>query len=160
MKNLKLWLDGTKEGVILFSFGSNAKIEYLPYDKVKQILNVFSKLKERVVMKWDSDEFEGKPDNVYISKWLPQDDVLAHKNVKLFISHCGLGSVVESKYHGVPIVGIPLFADQEPNADMVVNEGWGVKVDFVALTEESLSDGISEVLNNKKFVSDSKSYYT
>ena len=102
-------------------------------------------------MKWESDTMEGKPDNVLIGKWLPQDALLAHKNVKAFISHCGLGSTVESKYHAVPILAIPLFADQTANAKIVIDEGWGVKVDFATMTEESLTEGIKEVLDNPKY---------
>lgn len=143
-------MDGAKDGAILFSFGSNAKTTFLPKDKIELLLKVFSKLKQRVVMKWESDVMEGKPENVLIGKWLPQDDILAHKNVKLFISHCGLGSTVESKYHAVPIVGVPLFADQSANTDVVVDEGWGVKVDFASLTEESFQGAIKEVLENPK----------
>lgn len=99
-------------------------------------------------MKWESDSLEGKPDNVFIGKWLPQDDILAHKNVKLFITHGGLGSTVESKYHGVPIVGIPLFGDQEQNVEIIVKEGWAVKVEISTLSRESLYNAVTEVLNN------------
>jgi glucuronosyltransferase len=101
-------------------------------------------------MKWESDSMEGQPSNVFISKWLPQDDVLAHSNTKLFISHCGLGGVVEAKYHGVPIIGFPLFGDQPENAANVVNEGWGVQVDMTTMTEKSFKDSILEVLGNPK----------
>lgn len=93
---------------------------------------------------------DGKPENVFISKWLPQDDVLAHPNTKLFISHCGLGGVVESKYHGVPIVGFPLFGDQPGNAAAIEKEGWAIMVELSTLTEKSLRDAINEVLNNPK----------
>lgn len=101
-------------------------------------------------MKWESDKLEGKPDNVFIGKWLPQDDILAHKNVKLFISHCGLGSLAESKYHGVPIVALPIFGDQEANANVAVAEGWAYKVDFSEMTAENLEKGVREVLDNPK----------
>lgn len=101
-------------------------------------------------MKWESDSMEGQPSNVFIGKWLPQDDILAHKNVKLFISHCGLGGMVEAKYHGVPIIGFPLFGDQPANAANVVNEGWGVQVDMATMTEKSFKDSILEVLENPK----------
>ena len=101
-------------------------------------------------MKWESDTMPGQPSNVFISKWLPQDDVLAHPNIKLFISHCGLGGVVESKYHGVPIVGLPLFGDQNGNAGNIVKEGWGLALDIATITEVALKNVLLEVLSNPK----------
>lgn len=92
----------------------------------------------------------GKPDNVLIGKWLPQDDILAHPNVRLFMSHCGLGGMSESKYHAVPIVAIPIFADQMTNTAIIVNEGWGIEVPLKTLTQENLSAAIKEVLENPK----------
>lgn len=93
----------------------------------------------------------GKPDNVMIGQWLPQDDILAHKNLVLFLTHCGLGSVTESMYHGVPIVGIPMFGDQEHNAAQALQEGWGQVVTFDDLTEATLTAAIQEVLGNESY---------
>lgn len=152
LKDMQDWLDGSEHGAILFSFGTNAKSTFLPKEKVEMLLSVFRKMKQRIIMKWESDTLEGKPDNVMISKWLPQDSVLAHENTKLFISHCGLGSVVESRYHGVPIVGIPIFGDQEGNLNRVVNEGWRVKVHFATISEDLLRDAIYEVLKNPRYL--------
>lgn len=148
---LQEFMDGAKEGVVFFSLGSNAKSSYLPRTKIDILLKVFSKLKQRVIMKWETDEFDGKSNNVFTGKWLPQDDILAHPKIKLFISHCGLGSVVESKYHGVPIVGMPIFADQMINVDLIVKEGWGLKVNFGSLDEDNLFSTIQEVLRNPKY---------
>lgn len=39
-------------------------------------MSVFSKLKQRVIVKWDTEEINYKPKNVLIKKWLPQDDIL------------------------------------------------------------------------------------
>lgn len=99
-------------------------------------------------MKWESDELEGKPKNVLISKWLPQDDILAHANLKAFISHCGLGSVAEAKYHGVPVIGMPIGIDQLTNADTIVAEGWAEKVNFADLKENELLATIQKVVEN------------
>ena len=114
------------------------------------LFNAFSKIKQRVIMTWESEVVENKPDNVYISKWNPQDDVLKHPNTKAFISHCGLGSVVESRQHGVPIIGMPIFGDQPTNIEKVVEEGWGIKLELRTLTEKVLLDAIHEILNNNK----------
>lgn len=147
---MKIFLDEAKDGAVLFSLGSNAKSTYLSKEVLTILLKVFSQLKQRVVMKWESDTMEDKPDNVLISKWLPQDDVLAHPNLKAFISHCGLGGVVEAKYHAVPIIGIPLFGDQPGNADKVESAGWGIKIDLKTMTEDSLKKVITEVVENPK----------
>ncbi|CRK99007.1 CLUMA_CG011945, isoform A [Clunio marinus] len=156
-EKLEKWLDeASQHGVIFFSLGSNAKTSFLPTYKIEILLKVFSQLKQRVIMKWESDELEGKPNNVLISKWLPQDDILAHPNVRMFISHCGLGSVVEARYHGVPVVSMPLGIDQIKNAENIVNEGWSVKVDFKNLNEKDLFDAIKEILNDPRYNSKAK----
>ena len=61
----------------------------MPEDKRKMMLNVFSRLKQKVIWKWET-EMADAPDNVLISSWLPQTSLLAHPNLKLFITHAGL----------------------------------------------------------------------
>lgn len=136
----------------MFSLGSNAKSTYLSEEVLQAILKVFSKLKQRVVMKWESNILYGRPNNVFISKWLPQSDLLAHAKTLLFISHCGFGGLTEAKYHKVPIVGIPLFGDQPGNAAQIVEEGWGVSIDLATFTEAAFEKAVREVLLNPKLV--------
>lgn len=71
--------------------------------------------------------------------------------MKLFISHGGLGSIMESKYYGVPVLGMPVFGDQPGNVKMAVKEGWAVEADFVSLTEQSLNRALGEVLTNSRY---------
>ena len=73
-------------------------------DKRKTLLNVFGKLKQKVLWKWETDHMEDKPPNVMLHKWLPQQDVLGHPNVKLFISHGGQSSFQETICHQKPAV--------------------------------------------------------
>lgn len=170
LQNIQTFLDGAEHGAIFFSLGSNLKSSLLSKDKLEAIVQTFAKLKQRVVFKWDAEVLPGQTDNILIGKWLPQDDILgedsqgfdllrrwywfhlisAHKNVILFVSHGGLGSVVESKYHGVPIVGLPVFADQETNIRKVEAEGWGRFIDFQKMSEEVFYATIQDVLVNSK----------
>jgi glucuronosyltransferase len=39
-------------------------------------LQAFSKLKQRVLWKWEADSLPGQPSNVKFGKWLPQSDIL------------------------------------------------------------------------------------
>lgn len=86
-----------------------------------------------------------------VEKWMPQDDVLAHPNVKLFISHCGKGGISEARYHGVPILGIPVFADQPSNLESIVAEGWAVALNYATLSEATFEAGLTDALTNKSY---------
>ena len=43
-----------------------------------------------ILWKWDEDNIADLPKNVMIKKWVPQQDILAHPNLKLFVTHGGL----------------------------------------------------------------------
>ncbi|VYS53917.1 unnamed protein product [Arabidopsis thaliana] len=57
-----------------------------------------------------------------ICGWSPQVEILAHKAVGGFVSHCGWNSIVESLWFGVPIVTWPMYAEQQLNAFLMVKE--------------------------------------
>ena len=48
----------------------------MPESKRNAFLGAFSKLKQRVLWKWESDTLPGQPSNVKLGKWLPQSDIL------------------------------------------------------------------------------------
>ena len=90
-------------------------------------------------------------------KWFPQNDLLANPAVKLFITHCGISSTFESAFHGVPVVAVPLVADQPDNAEKLVKRAKiGVMIDFYTLTEEKVEQAVHEVLNNPKYKENAK----
>jgi UDP:flavonoid glycosyltransferase YjiC (YdhE family) len=86
------------------------------------------------------------PKNVKISNWLPQNGLLAHPSLKLFITHAGLLSTHEATWHGVPMVGILLFTDQFRNLNQSVSAEVAIKVDFQTLSTQKLKTAIDEVL--------------
>ena len=57
--------------------------------------------------------------NIRLVRWLPQSSLLVHPKTRLFISHCGLNSVMEAAYYGVPVLALPLSGDQFHNAAKV-----------------------------------------
>jgi predicted CoA-binding protein len=151
--DLQKFLDDSVDGVVLFSMGSNLKSSALPQIKRDAILKAFSKLKQNVLWKWETDELPGQPKNVKLMKWLPQSDVLAHPNIKAFITHGGLFSTMESIYRGIPVIGIPVFADQKMNMATAVSHGYAELVPLQALTEENLSSALNQILNNPRYKS-------
>lgn len=151
-QNIRNFIENSTDGVIYFSMGSNLKPSQMGKEKQDALLRAFSKVKQNIIWKWDDKGLDLDRSKYLIAKWLPQDDILAHPNVKLFITHGGLLSCTESIHHGKPIVGIPIFGDQQMNMAQAVLFGWGVAVEFKDLNEKSISDALNEVLNNDKYV--------
>ncbi|KAJ9592373.1 hypothetical protein L9F63_015941, partial [Diploptera punctata] len=75
-KDLKEFLDGSPEGVVYFSLGTNVRSETLPEEKRRALLSAFAELPQKVLWKWEADKMSGLPPNVKLAKWLPQQDVL------------------------------------------------------------------------------------
>nr|XP_034591368.1 anthocyanidin 5,3-O-glucosyltransferase-like [Setaria viridis] len=64
-----------------------------------------------------------------IKLWAPQVDVLRHKAVDAFVTHCGWNSVLEGIMGGCPMLCWPLYAEQKMNKVFLVDEfGVGVEV--------------------------------
>ena len=132
--------------------GSNLKGSSIKPETATYIFNVLSTLKQKVIWKWeDLENTPGNSPNILYKKWMPQDDILAHPNIKLFITHAGKGGVAEAQYHGVPMVALPVFADQHSNAKKMAFSGYGLEMELLTLTEESFRNAILEVLNKPQY---------
>jgi len=150
-EDIKQFIEGSPNGVIYFSMGSNVKSKDLPQETRDILLKTFAKLKQRVLWKFEDDEMPGMPANVLIKKWYPQPDILAHPNVKLFITHGGLLSTTESVYFGKPVLGLPCFYDQHMNVQRAQRMGFGLGLDLNNLKQEELEKAIQTLLNDPSY---------
>jgi UDP-glucoronosyl and UDP-glucosyl transferase len=72
---------------------------------------------------WDKGYEERVADRcMLVKEWVDQTEILAHKAVQGFMSHCGWNSVTESLCAGVPLLVWPMMAEQRLNAKFVVEE--------------------------------------
>lgn len=150
--SLQKFLDDAQEGVVYFSMGSNLKSKNLSPENRKVIMDVFRKLPVKLLWKFEDEALPGQPENVKIAKWLPQRGVLAHSNVRAFISHCGFISTTEAVYFGVPLICVPIYVDQLTNAAFSAKNGVAVTLNFRELSRETLSKALDQVLNETRFV--------
>ncbi|XP_070070321.1 UDP-glucosyltransferase 2-like [Drosophila takahashii] len=155
------FLNKSTQGAVFLSLGSNIKSSTVKPEIVQIIFKVLSGLKENVIWKWeDLDNTPGNVTNILYKTWLPQDDILAHPNTKLFITHAGKGGITESQYHGVPMVALPVFADQPGNAAQMERSGFGLALDLLTITEDSFRQALKEVLENDKYSETARKFST
>lgn len=89
-----------------------------------------------------------------VQNWAPQVEILSHRAVSAFLSHCGWNSVMESLGHGVPLMGWPLAGEQFFNAKYLEEE-MGVCVEVgrgkkSEVNSEDVVKKMEEVMEEKK----------
>ena len=103
--------------------------------------DAFRDLKQTVVWKTPSlpaELHQLVPPNVHLLQWLPQNDLLGHSNTKVFVTHCGSNGQQRALYHGVPMIGFPLYLDQPHNAFCMHAKGFGIQMNIHNFTASDL----------------------
>ncbi|XP_014213310.1 UDP-glucuronosyltransferase 1-6-like [Copidosoma floridanum] len=160
---LKRWLDDSVHGVVYLSFGSMVLVESLPKEQLEEIYAAFAKIAPmRVLMKVVDESVlpAGLPDNVVTMPWIPQIPLLAHKNVKVFITHCGLGGILEALYYGVPMIGVPLFADQFRNCRAFAEKETLIQINFKELSDKVLNSALERITRDHSSYKEKAVHYS
>lgn len=58
---------------------------------------------------------------------------------------------MQAAYHGIPIVGIPVFGDQPDNVMKAVYRGFGLMISPGTITEHSLVAAVGRVISKPSF---------
>jgi UDP:flavonoid glycosyltransferase YjiC (YdhE family) len=146
-----------KKGVVIFSFGSLVNTKRLSESKHKAFIDAFEKFSDyEFIWKINSETEELaknliKSSNIHLVSWMDQISLLSNPKTKAFITQCGLNSVNEATYTGVPMIAIPLFADQFYNAAVVKHKQIGVVVNIGSMTSHDVKVALHEVLHNPKY---------
>ncbi|KAK4349519.1 hypothetical protein RND71_032274 [Anisodus tanguticus] len=111
--------------VVYVSFGSMAKLEAEQMEELawglknsnKNFLWVVRSTEEPKLPKNFLDELASEKGLVV--SWCPQLQVLEHKSIGCFLTHCGWNSTLEAISLGVPMVTMPQWSDQPTNTKLV-----------------------------------------
>ncbi|XP_023949313.1 UDP-glucosyltransferase 2 [Bicyclus anynana] len=154
-KDLQKLMDEAKYGVIYFSMGSNWKSADMSENMKKTLLDMFAKLKQTVIWKFEED-LDKVPANVQLVKWAPQLAILAHPNLKFFITHGGQLSTTEAIHFGVPVIGIPIAGDQYVNMRSVAKKGFGIAITLAEDMADHIYVAIQKMLESNKYKAKAK----
>ncbi|KAI6225377.1 UDP-glucuronosyltransferase [Aphelenchoides fujianensis] len=146
--------DSQSNGTIFIAFGSYANWTAAPVHVLDAFRFALPRLSAfRVIFAFNGPH-ESLPalPHVRLTKWAPQAAILRHPRTRLFISHVGLKSFKESICAAVPILAVPMFAEQPHSADQVVKLGIGHTLHKRGLNGPQLLDEIHELITNHRYL--------
>lgn len=94
---------------------------------VAALADVDARVLLTVGRRFDAAALGAVPEHVHVEAWVEQDRVLAEAD--LVVCHGGSGTVYGALSAGVPVVTMPVFADQFDNGRSVAAAGAGLTVD-------------------------------
>ncbi|XP_073898176.1 UDP-glucuronosyltransferase 2B17-like isoform X2 [Castor canadensis] len=149
-KEMEDFVQSSEEnGVVVFSLGS--MISNMTEERANMIASAFAQIPQKVVWRYDGKKPDTLGPNTQLYKWIPQNDLLGHPKTKAFITHGGTNGIYEAIYHGIPMVGIPLFADQYDNIVHMQAKGAAVRVDFTTMSSTDLLNALKTVIDDPSY---------
>jgi UDP:flavonoid glycosyltransferase YjiC (YdhE family) len=122
------WWNGSRAPLIYVSFGTVLGHMSIAAETYRIALSAAAEIDARVLLtvgrRFDASQLGKLPGNVHVEPWVEQADVVAEADV--VVCHGGSGTTFGALAAGVPLVIVPLFADQFANAPRVAEAKAGV----------------------------------
>ncbi|XP_044912199.1 UDP-glucuronosyltransferase 2A2 isoform X1 [Felis catus] len=138
-----------EDGIVVFSLGS--MVRNLSDEKANLIASALAQIPQKVLWRYKGKKPATLGANTRLYDWIPQNDLLGHPKTKAFITHGGTNGIYEAIYHGVPMVGVPMFADQPDNIAHMKAKGAAVEVNINTMTSEDLLNALRTVINESSY---------
>jgi UDP:flavonoid glycosyltransferase YjiC (YdhE family) len=140
------WWNGSDAPLVYVTFGTVLGHMTIAADVYRAALRAAEGLDARVLLtvgrRFDPAELGPVPANVHVEAWIDQTEVLDRAD--LVVCHGGSGTVLGTLAAGVPMVVVPLFADQFENARRIAAVGAGGTVEPEPRTTGSRRTPIGE----------------
>ncbi|XP_040823468.1 UDP-glucuronosyltransferase 2B13-like isoform X4 [Ochotona curzoniae] len=138
-----------EEGVVVFSLGS--MISNMTEERANVIASALAQLPQKVIWRYEGMKPAHLGANTQLYKWIPQNDLLGHPKTKAFATHGGANGIYEAIYHGIPMVGIPLFAEQPDNVAYMRAKGAAVTLDWKTMSSADLLNALKTVIHDPSY---------
>ncbi|KAL9232087.1 hypothetical protein vseg_007232 [Gypsophila vaccaria] len=149
------WLDQKKpNSVVYISFGS--WVSPISEAKVRNLALSLEQLRRPFIWVLGPGWRDGLP-NGYMDRvgkfgklvaWAPQMDVLQHKSVGCYLTHCGWNSTLEAIQCKKTMLCYPVAGDQFLNCEYIVNV-WKIGVRMKGFCIDDVGDGINKVIEDR-----------
>ncbi|CAL5353346.1 unnamed protein product [Camellia sinensis] len=154
------WLEERPNGSVVYvSFGSLAELgvdqmEELAWGLVDSNCHFLWVVRSKEEAKLPKDFLGETSEKGLLVSWCPQLQVLVHKAIGCFVTHCGWNSTLEALSLGVPMVAMPQWTDQSTNAKYIMDV-WrmGLRVrcnDKGVVRREEIEHCVKEVMEGER----------
>lgn len=144
------WWGGSDAPLVYMTFGTVLGHMSIAGDVYRTALDAARELDARVLLtvgrRFDPARLGAVPPHVHVERWVDQARIL-HETT-LVVCHGGSGSAFGALAAGVPLVLVPLFADQRENARRIAGAGAGLVVDADA---RSAAEAVEMVLDTPSY---------
>ncbi|EDV28864.1 uncharacterized protein TRIADDRAFT_20011, partial [Trichoplax adhaerens] len=154
-QDIENFINSNSNGFIFVSFGTVA-VALNAITDIDEMAKGLGQLPYNVLWKYTGSPIKNLPTNIKTVNWAPQNDVLGHAKIKAFVSHCGMNSVLEAAYHGVPVIAVPLMYDQSNNAQKLAVAGMSKIINFRYLNAKSIKQIINDVVSDPTYAKNAK----
>lgn len=141
------WWGGSEAPLVYMTFGTVLGYMTIAADVFGAALEAVDGLPIRVLLTvgraFDPASLGPIPSNVHVESWVEHADVLPAADV--VVCHGGSGTVFGALAVGVPLVVVPVFADQFLNAERVAANGAGIVIEGER-SAARIADGITSAL--------------
>ena len=121
------WWCGSDAPLIYMTFGTVLGYMSIAAETYRMALTAVERMNARVLLtvgrRFDASTLGPVPAHVHVEGWIDQARVLDHAD--LVVCHGGSGTTLAALAAGVPLVMVPLFADQFENARRIAATGAG-----------------------------------
>jgi UDP:flavonoid glycosyltransferase YjiC (YdhE family) len=135
---------GCEDGAVYFTLGTVFNLE--SGDLFTRVLEGLRGLDviATVGPQIDPAELGDQPENIRVERYIPQAEVLPR--CRAMVSHGGSGAILGALAHGLPMVLIPMGADQPLNAARAAELELARVLDSVRATPADVSAAVADVL--------------
>jgi hypothetical protein len=147
VQGLPEWWGGSRAPLVYLTFGS--VLGYMPIAAgvFRTALEAVAGLPVRGLLtvgrQFDRSELGPVPANVHVEAWVEQADVFAQADV--VVCHGGSGTAFGAVAAGLPVLVVPVFADQFENGRRIAETGAGL----VVQAEPQDGDGLRRVVTEE-----------
>lgn len=127
------WLETKRsQSVVYISFGSmvslqDEEMQEIAWGLKESNLHFLWVVRESEMKKLPQSFLDSIQERGKLVTWCNQLEILAHQAIGCFVTHCGWNSTLEGLSLGVPMIGVPKWTDQLPDAKYI-DEIWKVGV--------------------------------